>query len=111
MGQNRTDTANQRAAKQRVADRRQCPRCLRRAALSSPVDDGMGKFRQCHYCGHEVGTFGGRTYGRDVTAEPGTRTSPATAIAPNRSGPSAPSGDPVARETTPPSPPSEQEER
>ena len=74
MGQNRTDTANQRAAKARVADRRKCPRCLRRAALSTPIRDDVGTFRECLYCGHQVGTYYGASFGRDVTPEPGTRT-------------------------------------
>lgn len=38
MGQNRTDTPNQREAKQRVADRRQCRACGRRSAMSTRIE-------------------------------------------------------------------------
>ena len=64
MGQQRTDTQNQLAAKQRVADRRRCPKCNRRSALSTRgelADYGrvVGHYRTCLYCGHEVGVLNG----------------------------------------------------
>jgi hypothetical protein len=69
MGQQRTDTSSQLAAKQRVADRRRCPACNRRSALSTPgeiADDygrRIGRYRKCLYCGHEVGIKNGETFG------------------------------------------------
>lgn len=70
MGQNRTDSYEQREAKYRVAERRRCPRCQRRSALSTRyeiADDygrPTGSYRTCLYCGHEVGSINGKTYGR-----------------------------------------------
>lgn len=56
------------------AQTRRCPRCQRKAAFSSPVIwPGEGRGRKCNYCGHEVGTFYGKPFGRDVTPEPGAR--------------------------------------
>lgn len=70
MGQQRTDTINQLAAKQRVADSRKCPSCGRRSALSSRYelrDDlgirRIGSARQCNYCGHETGVRNGEVFG------------------------------------------------
>jgi hypothetical protein len=79
----RHDTANQRDAKVRTAEKRKCPRCLRKAALSSRYelrnDIGtrrIGSARECNYCGHEVGIRHGEPFGRGVTPEPGTRERP-----------------------------------
>jgi hypothetical protein len=53
---------------------RKCPRCLRLAALSTPVVwPGVGRARKCNYCGHEVGIIYGETFGYGVTPEPGVR--------------------------------------
>ena len=44
MGQQRTDSYEQRAAKQRAALRKQCPSCGRKSAVSrtyDPEQDGM----------------------------------------------------------------------
>lgn len=61
-------------AMHRVAKSRQCPRCLRKAALSAPVIyEGIGRARRCNYCGHEVGVMYGKSFGRDVEPEPGAR--------------------------------------
>jgi transcription elongation factor Elf1 len=58
----------------RVAKSRKCPRCQRKAALSSPVVwPGIGRARKCNYCGHEVGILYGETFGYGVTPEPGVR--------------------------------------
>lgn len=61
----------------RTARSRKCPRCLRLAALGSPVDlDPRGRVRVCNYCGHECGIDEqGNLFGRggDVTVEPGAR--------------------------------------
>lgn len=59
------------------AQRRKCPRCLRKAALGERVvhEDGCSA-RRCLYCGHEVGTTYGKSFGRDVTPEPGARGGP-----------------------------------
>lgn len=65
-----------RHASARVAASRRCPRCQRKAALSSPVRDEMGRVRECLYCGHQCGTRYGTTFGFDVTPEPGTRERP-----------------------------------
>lgn len=68
---------NRRAAAERsmtrVAASRKCPRCLRKAALSSKVQWPDGHARRCLYCGHEVGITMGVVFGRDVTPEPGVR--------------------------------------
>lgn len=64
--------ASARVASSRTAQSRQCPRCLRKAALSAPtVWPGEGRARQCLYCGHEVGVILGVPFGRDVVPEPG----------------------------------------
>lgn len=61
-------------AMRRVARSRKCPRCLRLAALSSPVVwPGIGRARRCNYCGHECGTNYGEPFGYDATPEPGVR--------------------------------------
>lgn len=52
---------------------RKCPRCRRKAALSARVRDDMGSVRECLYCGHQVGTMFGKSFGFDVPSEPGTR--------------------------------------
>jgi hypothetical protein len=53
---------------------RRCPRCERKAALSEAVVwEGEGRARKCRYCGHEVGVVYGKTFGYDVTPEPGVR--------------------------------------
>lgn len=72
MGQQRTDTSAQRDAKQRVADRRRCPACARRNALSTPYElrnpldtRTVGHARTCHYCGHTVGVRDGQPFGRE----------------------------------------------
>lgn len=63
-----------RTAMADVAKSRQCPRCLRKAALSSRVRwEGVGSARKCNYCGHEVGITYGVPFGRDVVPEPGVR--------------------------------------
>lgn len=53
-GRSRRDTANQRAARQRVADTLQCPSCGRRNALSARYREDMGDhvlvIRYCRYC-------------------------------------------------------------
>jgi len=33
----------------------------------------VGWVRRCAYCGHEVGTIHGESFGRDVIPEPGAR--------------------------------------
>lgn len=56
------------------AKRRKCPRCLRHGALRTPaVFPGEGIIRKCLYCGHECGVWGGISFGRDVTPEPGVK--------------------------------------
>lgn len=76
----RYDTANQRDAKRRTAEKRRCPRCQRRAALSTRYElrnaadtRRVGSARECNYCGHEVGIRDGVPFGRDVMPEPGAR--------------------------------------
>lgn len=68
MGQNRTDTSNQRHAKQRVADRRKCQECGRRSAMSTPMTlvneygEDVGRERTCLYCGAVVARVEGKTF-------------------------------------------------
>jgi len=68
MGQNRTDTSNQLAAKQRVADKRKCKECGRRSAMSTPITlvneygDPVGRERTCLYCGAVVARAEGKTF-------------------------------------------------
>lgn len=70
----RKKRAAARVSSARVAESRRCPRCLRKAALSAPVIwPGEGRARRCLYCGHEVGTLNGESFGRDVAPEPGAR--------------------------------------
>lgn len=60
-------------------NKRTCPRCLRNAALGSRIplqrrdEPYVGTVRVCNYCGHEVGIADGKSFGRDVTPEPGAR--------------------------------------
>jgi hypothetical protein len=68
MGQNRNDTNQQLAAKQRVAERRRCFQCARKSAMSSPYelrDDygrRIGTERTCNYCGARRGIVNGQPY-------------------------------------------------
>ena len=66
--------AAQRDAGSRRARSLRCPRCERQNALSAQIrmDDGW-KARECRYCGHAVGIIDGKTFGYDVTPEPGVR--------------------------------------
>ena len=73
-------TANQRAARFANAEKRKCPRCLRKAALSTKYElqDDFGRriglARECNYCGHEVGVRNGEPFGRlGVVPEPGVK--------------------------------------
>lgn len=70
---------HERAASARKAaanrSERTCPRCLRNAALGSPLvvpEEGL-IVRRCNYCGHKVGNDDSGSFGRDVTPEPGAR--------------------------------------
>lgn len=68
----RSDAASRGATAS--ARSRRCPRCLRKAALSTPaIWEGIGRARRCNYCGHEVGIIHGEPFGYDVTPEPGAR--------------------------------------
>lgn len=53
-----TDTHAQVAAKRRVAERRRCPACERKAALSTPARTEGPDFsvteRRCRFCGQVV---------------------------------------------------------
>lgn len=57
----RSQAASNGASKS--AQRRQCPACGRKAALSARIDHPDGWARRCQYCGHEVGVTSGQSFG------------------------------------------------
>lgn len=68
MGQTRTDSNQQVAAKRRGAEKRRCPYCGRGNALSR-IDDEFIRAKVCRYCGYERGYD--RTTQMLWTKEPG----------------------------------------
>lgn len=55
MGQTRTDSNQQIAAKKRGAEHRRCPECKRGNALSDMSIPDVQSARQCRYCGYADG--------------------------------------------------------
>lgn len=68
MGQQRTDTNQQLAAKQRVANSRKCHACGRRSAMSTryelrdDFEQHIGSARTCNYCGAVRGIVNGEPF-------------------------------------------------